>query len=386
MNPLVKRCNYLAWASVLLMAVACGGPGGGGPVGPREQEKVLQSQTLTPEQARYRDALEKFNKEVVPAAEKEGEMNWYACTEADEAQEMIDHFNKYYPKVSVNHVFGQGFTLVEKIAAEAAAGKLTADSYICGITSARNLSNREGIAFAPEPPSALNPDVVWNWQPIEGNGLRVLWSTNGVAGLTVNTNLVPKDKYPKTWWDLVKDPYWADLIRKGLVGIADPRASGFGHQILYSLRLVHTDTYGEDYIRQLADLKPKKLATNADEVPRGELHAYIGGSVTVKYRRENLPVELVCPAPGCVQSFLAPATIKGPHPNAARVWAEFWLTKEGQQFLAERQWRTIARTDIPVDPSLDWKNTPQLYFASEEHDKPTQAALEWNKTTRVWDY
>jgi iron(III) transport system substrate-binding protein len=360
---------------------------GGGSAGPREQDKVLQQTgSLTPQQTAYRDALKKFNDEVVTAAEKEGEMNWYACTEADEAQEMIDEFNKFYPKIRVNHVFGQGFTLVEKIAAEAAANKITADSYICGITSARNLTNREGIGMLANPPSALNPDVQWNWPPVEGNGLRPLWSTNGIAGLTVNTNMVPKDKYPKTWWDLVRDPYWQDQIRRGNVGIADPRASGFGHQILYGLRLLNEAEYGETYIKQLAELKPKKLATNADEVPRGELAAYIGGSITTKYRREKLPVELVCPEPGCVQSFLAPATVNGPHPNAARVWAEFWLTREGQQFLAEKQWRTIARTDIPVDPAIDWKNMKQLYFASEEHDKPTQAALEWNKQTRIWDY
>lgn len=380
----VRRLLFFGVAAMFLVA-ACGGPSGG-PVGPREQEKILQSESLTAEQTRYRDALKEFNEKVVPAAEQEGELNWYACTDASEAEEMINHFNRYYSKITVNHVYGQGFTLVEKIAAEAAAGRITADSYICGITSARNLSNRPGIALAPEPPSALNPDITWNWNPIEGDGLRVLWSTNGIAGLTVNTNLVPKEKYPKTWWDLVRDPFWSDLVQRGLVGVADPRASGFGHQIMYSLRLIHTQEYGEQFIRELSALRPKKFATTADEVPRGELYAYIGGAVGVRNRRENAPMALVCPAPGCVQSFLAPATVKGPHPNAARVWAEFWLSKEGQEFLAGEQWRTIVRSDIPVDPLLHWQSFPQLYFASAEHDKPAQDAIEWNKQTRIWDY
>jgi ABC-type Fe3+ transport system substrate-binding protein len=96
-------------------------------------------------------------------------------------------------------------------------------------------------------------------------------------------------------------------------------------------------------------------------------------------------VALVCPQPGCVQSFLAPATIKGPHPNAARVWAEFWLSKEGQEFLRDIYY-TIDRTDIPVPPELDWKNFPQLYFAGEEHDAPAAEALSWNKASKLWDY
>ena len=385
MNAMTKLFGAGLAGTMLLTGLACGSTAAV-PQG-REQDKILQADkaALTPEQVKYRDALKKFNDEVVPAAKKEGELNWYACTVADDAERLIKHFNKYYPEITVNHIYGPGFSLVEKIAAEAAANKLTADTYICGITSARNLSNRPGIGFAPDPPSALNPDVKWNWAPIEGNGLRVLWSTNGIAGVTVNTKLVPKDKYPKTWWDLVRDPYWQDLIRKGLVGVADPRASGFGHQIMYSLRMLHTKDYGEQFIKELAALKPKKFSTTANEVERGELYAYIGGSIAQSARDNKDSIELVCPAPGCVQSFLAPATVNGPHPNAARVWAEFWLTKEGQEFLRDRYY-TINRTDIPVPAELDWKNYPQLYFASEEHDKPTQDALQWNRGSKVWEY
>lgn len=369
----------------LLTVLACGSTATG--IQEREADKILGADAtqLTPEQVKYRDALKKFTDEVVPAAKKEGEMNWYACTVAEEAEVLIKHFNKYYPEITVNHVYGPGFSLVEKIAAEAAANRMVADSYICGITSARNLSNRPGIAFAPEPPSAMNPDIKWNWQPLEGNGLRVLWSTNGIAGLKVNTTLVPKDKYPKTWWDLVRDPYWVDLMNRGLVGIADPRASGFGHQVLYGLRLLHEKDYGEKYVRDLAAMKPKKYSTTANEVERGELYAYIGGSISATNRDNKDPVALVCPAPGCVQSFLAPATLKGPHPNAARLWAEFWLTKEGQSFLSERYY-TINRPDVQVADDLNWKTFPQIYFASEEHDKPTQDALAWNKDSKVWDY
>lgn len=385
MNAMTKLFGAGLAGTMLLTGLACGSTAA--VPQDREQDKILQADkaALTPEQVKYRDALKKFNDEVVPAAKKEGELNWYACTVADDAERLIKHFNKYYPEITVNHIYGPGFSLVEKIAAEAAANKLTADTYICGITSARNLSNRPGIGFAPDPPSALNPDVKWNWAPIEGNGLRVLWSTNGIAGVTVNTKLVPKDKYPKTWWDLVRDPYWQDLIRKGLVGVADPRASGFGHQIMYSLRMLHTKDYGEQFIKELAALKPKKFSTTANEVERGELYAYIGGSIAQSARDNKDSIELVCPAPGCAQSFLAPATVNGPHPNAARVWAEFWLTKEGQEFLRDRYY-TINRTDIPVPAELDWKNYPQLYFASEEHDKPTQDALQWNRDSKVWEY
>jgi iron(III) transport system substrate-binding protein len=379
----IKRISIVLTLAVLALS-ACTPQA---PAAPREQATVVakKDEELTPDQRKYRDALKEFQETVVPAAKKEGELNWYACQLADETEQWIKHFNKYYPEIAVNHIYGPGPTLVEKIATEVAAGQVTADTYICGVTSARNLSTRPNVAFAPNPPSALNPDVKWNWPPTEGNGLRVLWATNGIAGLYVNTKLVPKDKYPRTWWDLVRDPYWVDLFKRGLVGMADPRASGFGHQVLYGLRVLHKNDYGEPFVRELAALKPVKYITSASEVERGERYANIGAAVTVTARSNKDPVELVCPEPGCVQSFLAPATIKGPHPNAARVWAEFWLSKEGQEFLRDIYY-TIDRTDIPVPAELDWKNFKQLYFASEDHDAPAAEALTWNRDSKLWEY
>jgi ABC-type Fe3+ transport system substrate-binding protein len=378
----------IVWVLVLSAAVLGGcSAAPQAAVGPREQQAVLTKpdDQLSPEQMAYRNAVNEFQATVVPAAKKEGELNWYACQLADETEQWIKHFNKYYPEITVNHIYGPGPTLVEKIATEVAAGQVTADTYTCGVTSARNLSTRPGVAFAPNPPSALNPDVKWNWPPTEGNGLRVLWATNGIAGLYVNTNSVTPDHYPKTWWDLVRDPYWIDLFKRGLVGMADPRASGFGHQVLYGLRVVQKDAYGEQFVRDLAALKPIKFITSTSEVERAERFANIGGAVTSTARNNKDPVALVCPAPGCVQSFLAPATIKGPHPNASRLWVEFWLTKEGQEFLRDTYY-TIDRTDIPVPADLDWKNFQQLYFASEDHDAPAAEALTWNKNSKLWDY
>jgi iron(III) transport system substrate-binding protein len=356
-------------------------------VGPREQQSILtkKDEELTPEQRNYRDVLKEFQTTVVPAAKKEAELNWYACQLVDETEQWIKHFNRYYPEITVNHVYGPGPTLVEKIATEVAAGQVTADTYTCGVTSARNLSTRPGVAFAPNPPSALNPDIKWNWPPLEGNGLRVLWATNGIAGLYVNTNLVPKERYPKKWSDLVRDPYWVDLFNRGLVGLSDPRASGFGHQVIYGLRVLHAEAYGEPFIRELAALKPVKYITSTTEVERGDRYANIGAAVTSVARNNKDPVALVCPEPGCVQSFLAPATIKGPHPNAARLWAEFWLSKEGQEFLRDTYY-TINRTDVPVPVELDWRNFQQLYFASEEHDAPSAEALAWNRASKLFDY
>jgi ABC-type glycerol-3-phosphate transport system substrate-binding protein len=140
--------NAMRWLLALVTTVligACSAPPQAA-VSTREAQSVLTApdSQLTPDQRKYRDALKEFQDTVVPAAKKEGELNWYACQQADETEQWIKHFNKYYPEITVNHVYGPGPTLVEKIATEVAAGQVTADSYICGVTSARNLSTRPG--------------------------------------------------------------------------------------------------------------------------------------------------------------------------------------------------------------------------------------------------
>ena len=303
----------------------------------------------------------------------------------EDTERLIKTFNKYYPDITVNHIYGPGPTLVERIAAEVAAGQVSADTYTCGITSARSLSQRPNVAFAPNPPSIMNPDVKWNWEPMEGNNLLPRWSTNGIAGLTVNTKFVAKDKYPKTWWDLLKDPFWVDMFNRGLVGIADPRASGFGHQILYGLRVLRRTNTANRSSRNWRHSSRPSTSPRRTRSSAASVTPISAGAITTANRQNSDPIELVCPAPGCVQSFLAPVSVKGPHPNATRVWTDFWFTKEGQEGLRDSYF-TINRTDVSVPPDLDWKNFPQLYFASEEHDKPAADALAYNKESRLWDY
>ena len=114
------RCTYktLVWVMVLSAALLGGCSAPQAAVGPREQQAVLTKpdDQLSAEQITYRNAVNEFQATVVPAAKKEGELNWYACQLADETEQWIKHFNKYYPEITVNHIYGPGPTLVEKIA------------------------------------------------------------------------------------------------------------------------------------------------------------------------------------------------------------------------------------------------------------------------------
>src|SRR5215471_12313171 len=66
-------------------------------------------------------------KELIEAAEKEGQLTYYTANFAEVEQEVIKEFNKRFPKIKVAMVRAPGGQLITRIKTEAAAGKLGAD-------------------------------------------------------------------------------------------------------------------------------------------------------------------------------------------------------------------------------------------------------------------
>ena len=67
------------------------------------------------------------SKELIAAAEKEGQLTLYTADFAETQQEVIKEFNKVFPKIKVAMVRAPGGQLITRIKTEAAAGKLGAD-------------------------------------------------------------------------------------------------------------------------------------------------------------------------------------------------------------------------------------------------------------------
>src|SRR5713226_7762622 len=68
---------------------------------------------------KFQAATSEWKNKIVPAAKKEGEVIWYSCAQATDAEETIKLFNKTYPGIQVSQVLGPGYQLVEKISTEA---------------------------------------------------------------------------------------------------------------------------------------------------------------------------------------------------------------------------------------------------------------------------
>jgi iron(III) transport system substrate-binding protein len=338
-------------------------------------------------QAKFQAAVAEFRSKIVPAAKREGEVIWYSCAQATEAEGTIRAFNKAYPDIQVSQVLGPGYQLVEKIITEVAAGRLQADVYQCGGQSGRTLSWR-GLAEDFTPPTALDPGVKWRW-PVMNRETHLAGVFASVSGFNINTKLVPAEKFPKSYWDLVRDPYWVDLVKRKRVAFTDPRIANIGVYHTHAWKNVNAKDFGEPFVREFAGLKPKLLGFNeSGEVARGELHAMLGGPWRVEYNLGTVPITKVCPEPGCVstQSPLF-AVVKGaPHMNAAKVFVDFMLSKDYADWRVQALGSTPARADVAPRP-LDDPAKHKLQFAPDDQaERQITEVLKWVIASKLFDY
>jgi len=376
----------VSWSSVGLISVAAIVTGVLAPAMLSAQAKAPVSSPAA-DPAKFQAATAEWKNKIVPAAKKEGEVVWYSCTQANEAEETIRLFNKIYPDIQVSQVLGPGYQLVEKINTEASASRVQADVYQCGGQSGRTLSWRNlGEPFTP--PTALDPGVKWRW-PIMSEETHLAQIFGSVSGFHINTKLVPAEKFPKSYWDLVRDPYWSDLVKRKRVAFTDPRIANIGVYHVYGLKVVHAKEYGEAWVREFAGLKPKLLGFNeSGEVARGELHAMLGGPWRVEYNMGTVPITKICLEPGCVstQSPLFAVVKNAPHPNAARVFVDFVLSKPYAEWRVNAVGSVPARADVTPRALDDLSKHKLQYMPDDKAERQITEVLKWVISSKLFDY
>jgi iron(III) transport system substrate-binding protein len=368
-----------------ILAAACGSNSGGSgqsaPVG--GNAAVNASPSATPvatgfptadEKAMYSQLKQDLDSNVLPAAKKEGQITWYTCTTQADAEVVINAFNKAQPQIQVNYVYMVPNDAYQRVTAEESSKHVAGDFYSCGGTTSRNL-DFAGFVDTYISPSAVDPSATFWYDTVDEDKHDTVFQVD-MGGLEVNTKLIDKAHYPKSWQDFVSDPYWTDLIKKGNVAIIDPRQPGHGRGLTYGLVRVKSDTYGEKWLQQLAALKPKRITTENGEVATGEYYAIAFTTLRQQLIDAKAPVAILCPDPGCETTATLAEVLKGgPHPNAARVFSDFMLSKPGQTAWASRG-ETVARTDVEVDPNRSYRTHPPLFWPD---DAAAKAGAEYQK-------
>jgi iron(III) transport system substrate-binding protein len=273
---------------------------------------------------------------LIEGAKKEGTLVWYTALNLNDSEMLTKRFEQLYPFIKTETLRLSSFSLLSKIQTEAKAGAFKTDVIeIAGVLG--HILKKDGL-FAKyiSPESRFYPDSV---KDPDGTWTSFFMNTHV---LSYNTKLVKKDELPKTYEEVI-NPKWKDKITMS------EDFDIFGMMLKMMGR-----AKGLEFMRRLAAqgvvLKNSySLAIQAvasDEVALG-LNVY--GTRTEEFKKKGAPIDWV-PLEFTLAS-LEPLALgaKAPHPNAARLFIDFLLSKEAQALMRER-FRIPSRPDVPPDP------------------------------------
>ncbi len=270
----------------------------------------------------------------VSKARDEKKVVVYNTTTVPDMQKIVEGFRKKYPFLEVESFRSTGERLIEKIVTEVRAGRHLADVYI--ISGLQMWLLRDGGNLMPY----LSPErsgVRKAFRDDAGHWTGVYFNMEVIG---YNTRLTSQRELPKKWEDLL-DPRWKGRIT---VEIEDIPWFASLLQILgeeKAMAFFHRLAKQQVQIRRGHTLITQLLA--AGEVP---LTPTVRVNMAETYKQKGAPVdweaiEPIAPNPP-VSIALAKAA---PHPNAARVFIDFVLSREGQSVIRSVN-RNPTRGDV----------------------------------------
>lgn len=305
---------------------------------------------------------------TVKAAKGEGEVVVFAWITSG-LRNAVAEFRKAYPEIKLIYVPGTGSQLGPRLLAERRAGKYLADLYIGGTTTPVEVLI-PAKALDPIRPALILPEVAdessWFGKKFyfaDPNGEYVLLFDGTVSSsfIAYNTKLVRREEFQSTW-DLLH-PKW-----KGKIVAHDPRRSGgaggpirylyfsshLGPKFVYRLFNEMDVTFGPDP-RQMMDW----LATG-----KYPLYLFPAGSELETAKKQGLPVDEMTHITREGAAMHAGAGAVGllnraAHPNAAKVFLNWFLSREGQIAYQKYEDRNSLRTDISKDTLTDKNMVPK---------------------------
>ena len=266
---------------------------------------------------------------------------------------LVQAFKEKYG-LNIEMVAGNGSEMAQKLLRERAAGIYAVDINVVGNTTPitdlkpkQALDPIEPLIILPE---AKDPQAWWGgglqWVDKEHMELATLGQPE--PAITINTNLVQSGEV-KSYKDLL-NPKW-----KGKIALRDPSAVGGGGK-WFSVA-IQSGMLNLDYMRQLAKQDPVVVRDGrlqAEWLAQGKYAIGVAtqGSVIEPMMQLKVPLLQLVPEEG---TYLASGSTclalvnRAPHPNATKIFVNWFLTKDGQTTLSKAMGSQSYRLDVPTD-------------------------------------
>jgi len=259
---------------------------------------------------------------VVSAAKSEGRVVVYNGTTVEVPGRIAKLFEAKYG-IAVDLLNGRAGEIRERIRSEQATGKRIGDISLNGIATA----SVQAVSGAFRPYGYL-PNAAKLLPAFASDGT-LLQVRAGLFGILMNTSMVSPEDAPKTWAGLAL-PKW-----RGRFLLSDPRTAG-GGSILYGALFYRFGPELYDKILSQAPVIVTDILVAQRRVARGEYPMYVPFTLADMRNLAGLPVRAIVPEEGAPYTTGAMSILKDAvHPNAARLFLDFYLSDEAQDLYAD---------------------------------------------------
>jgi len=273
---------------------------------------------------------------LIEAAKREGSVVFYTTMDIQNSSALIDAFNKKYPFIKGDLVRLGGTAMVSRIMTEAQAGANRFDVAVGISPSFTPMRERNLIAPYLSPEFANLYDDLYD--------PKGYWATVYLNTLVLgyNSKAIPRGELPKTYEDLLKPQY----KQKFIIDIEN-------HDVFVALSQEWGQDKAVNYFKALAKQIPIFLRGNtnrANFVSVGErAMTFVYAQVIERMKQSGAPVDWIPLEPVAVELNIAMLSAKAAHPNAARLFLDYMISRDGQEFL--KTFRRIGpRKDVKPDP------------------------------------
>lgn len=299
------------------------------------------------------------------AAKQEGKVTIMAPPDPAVRKELPTAFEKKYG-ITVEYIGGRSSETAARVRSERQAGLYTVDATLSGIQTMATIFYREKM-LDPLDTVLIRPDVkdgshwtggkLWFMDPDQKYILR-LFNTRGVL-FYINTDQVKPGEIASSK-DLL-NPKW-----KGKIATHDPTVPGTGSNDAARLYAA----LGEDFAKGLyIDQKPaigRNRRQLTDWLAHGTYPIVFGAedNAVEQMRKDGFhlePVYELSDLRGSLSAGIGELALfnHAPHPNAAKIFANWISSKEGLEIFARARGEAPTRTDIDASKFLPAPSIPK---------------------------
>ena len=273
---------------------------------------------------------------LIKGAVSEGQVTVYAT---NGFEPLFDAFQNRFPEIKLNGVIGRGNQLAPKILAERRAGKFLADVYLGGIGTPYSLFYKSGMLDAIEPLFAVaevTDKSKWfqgQFHYADNDGRYIFIFEFALrADVAYNSQQVRPDEIT-SYWNLV-EPKW-----RGKIVAIEPHQTGVATGSSLSFFYYHPEL-GADFLRRLFGQMELTFSRDTrqmlDWLAVGKFSLALFASDADVAVRQGLPIGRFAPgsfkegAYGRPQRGTVSVFNRAPHPQAAKLFVNWLLSREGQ--------------------------------------------------------